>query len=324
MPKFSCNHDSNARLPPGHNLQTVPRPPNNYRQQARESFDGPSSAPRLDNYPVHIGGKCRLPNVKETNCKDHCSLGNGGSVSKFKSPPPRQANQMASLRHSNEDDAKPTAKAVMPYTGYVSTMPPNNRYISVGPPMERLTLFNPDGESAPGRRINGKVQGLGSPPHSLPPLRFSPASPTPFLGGIPPPRAPFFPSALYEIDSSIGSMYTQQQVQTTDTNTEDNYQDKIKSAVEYMRNYGSDVAFQNGKVVWGKRKASLDSVGANDSTKDINFTISKDSCADEGVRQAKLLAEMGDRSLRNRNGNGTVGESNVAQSDDLLKFFRLE
>lgn len=40
-----------------------------------------------------------------------------------------------------------------------------------------------------------------------------------------------------------------------------------------------------------------------DSTDDINFTISKDSSADERVRNAKLLAEMGERNQRYRGGN---------------------
>lgn len=72
------------------------------------------------------------------------------------------------------------------------------------------------------------------------------------------------------------------------------------------------------------KEASYDSFGASDSTSDINFTISKDSSADEGVRQAKLLAEMGERSQRNRSGNGTAVQFDGPQSDDPPEFFRLK
>lgn len=50
-------------------------------------------------------------------------------------------------------------------------------------------------------------------------------------------------------------------------------------------------------------KAKRDSTG--DRTEDISFTISKDSSADESVRNAKLLADMGERSQRHRIGNDT-------------------
>lgn len=41
------------------------------------------------------------------------------------------------------------------------------------------------------------------------------------------------------------------------------------------------------------------------TTIEINFTISKDSSADESVRKAKLFADMGERSQRHRSGNDT-------------------
>lgn len=52
-----------------------------------------------------------------------------------------------------------------------------------------------------------------------------------------------------------------------------------------------------------------------ESTNDISFTISKDSSANESVRNAKLLAEMGERNQRHRGGNDTDSYDPIAYSD---------
>lgn len=61
-----------------------------------------------------------------------------------------------------------------------------------------------------------------------------------------------------------------------------------------------------------------------DGTLSISFTISKDSSADEGVRQAKLLADMGEKSQRNRNGNDLESAEHAYMGgDDVPEFFKL-
>jgi hypothetical protein len=54
-----------------------------------------------------------------------------------------------------------------------------------------------------------------------------------------------------------------------------------------------------------------------DSTNDISFTISKDSSADERVRNAKLLADMGERNQRHRGGNDALRDSGVIPASDF-------
>lgn len=71
-------------------------------------------------------------------------------------------------------------------------------------------------------------------------------------------------------------------------------------------------------------KSLYNSSDTVDGTISISFTISKDSSADQGVRQAKLLADMGEKNQRNRNGNGKNSADNAHMGgDELPEFFKL-
>lgn len=238
-----------------------PVPRNHHRKEALDSIDGRYAAPRPGKkYHASTGDRSILPGVTEAKYKDPYAYTKGVSLSKFK-----PAGLSTSGKHFD--------KNLVTTSGNGHTPPGNARastytdpYKAEQRPMGWIGRFNPDFNRAPA------PGGIKMP---AVPLKVSPPPPyAPYLGPIPMPNPVPMPPPPRNM-----MMERQPPLE----------------GLAPMKGPPTITGVQETALPRASNNSHSNSSGAIDGTTGISFTISKDSSADECVRQARLLADMGER-----------------------------
>lgn len=339
-PKFPV-HDSHGTYPSGQDAQmSLAIPRNHHRQEALDSFNGHCFSPLpAENYHANIGDKGILPVATEAKPKDLYPSMKGGSFPKFKPAPP---NRVDDVMTSSFDKGVLTTSGNghMPlrHTGNERIPTYKDPYRSEQGLMGWVDRSNPD--------LNRALSPGGI---RMPAVPLNVSSPPPYTGRPPTPpmeghssfadvNEPVHPRASNRSRNDSPRQHGTQghfrlvgrkpKPQCWEHGCNGRQFSTFRNLLRHQREKSGQAAkascpgcgaeftrttARNGHVVPHHNcklmKQPLTSCNAIDGTKGISSTISKDSSADECLRQAKLLADMGERSQRTHNENDTKSTS---------------
>lgn len=293
-----------------------PVPRVQHRRKTLGSFDGHCPGPRPGrNDHASIGHKVIPPRVTEFKQKKDpfASIKDGLDSKLNTSRPHRVGYAMASgarfhknASTSEEDDAR------LRYTRHGRVLAYNDRHSLDQRSMESVRRFNPGlyPAFAPRRVGMSAVTPMPPPPAMAmqpmfpPPPIMRPQPPPPVMGMSPLPPPPVMGTAPAPPPTHMGT--------------------SIMPTWPPPPPMQGPPSVNETVLPRASNKSLYKSSDTVDGTISISFTISKDSSADQGVRQAKLLADMGEKNQRNRNGND-MDSADTAHvgGDELPEFFQL-